>query len=213
MLQTVGFELEPERSWDMSSRAMLGLFVLFAIIALGACSQPTQEQQILEDVSAALGGRELIEAVTTLSIEGEGVMGNLGQDMTPDATSQTFAISDYIRVANLTTGRMRVERTRTPDFNYFRARTRSSRSSASTATSRTLLRRTAVRRAQPTPRRAPAARRTTTTRSRSFVPLGTRARRQPTPGPRTARVSWTSPPMTASRSRWRSTPPPSYRVT
>ena len=109
----------------MSSRTMLTLFVLyvlFAIITLGACNQPTPEQQILEDVSAALGGRARIEAVTTLSIEGEGVMGNLGQDMTPDATSQTFAISDYIQVVNLTTGRMRVERTRTPDFNYFRGR-------------------------------------------------------------------------------------------
>ena len=104
----------------MTSRATLALFVLFAIITLGACAQPTLEQQILDDASAALGGRGPIEAVTTLSIEGEGVMGNLGQDMTPDATSQTFAIRDYIQVADLTTGRMRVERTRTPNFNYFR---------------------------------------------------------------------------------------------
>ncbi len=101
----------------MTSRVLL---VLFATITLGACAQPTPEQQMLEDVSAALGGRGRIEAVTTLSIEGEGVMGNLGQDLTPNATSQTFAISDYRQVADLTTGRMRVERTRTPNFNYFR---------------------------------------------------------------------------------------------
>ncbi len=102
---------------------MLALFaIMFAITTLGACAQPTMEQQILEDATAALGGRGRIEAVTTLSIEGEGVMGNLGQDMTPDATSQTFTISDYMQVADLTTGRMRVERTRTPNFNYFRGK-------------------------------------------------------------------------------------------
>ena len=104
----------------MTSRALLVLFVLSAITMLGACAQPTLEQQMLEDVSAALGGLSRIEAVATLSIEGEGVMGNLGQDLTPDATSQTFAISDYRQLADLTTGRMRVERTRTPNFNYFR---------------------------------------------------------------------------------------------
>ena len=98
----------------------LAFVTLFAIATFGACAAPTPEQQILEDVSAALGGREGIEAALSLSIEGEGVMRNLGQDMTPDATSQTFTISDYTQSIDLTTGRMRVEQTRTPTFNYFR---------------------------------------------------------------------------------------------
>ncbi|HXV60357.1 MAG TPA: MBL fold metallo-hydrolase [Vicinamibacteria bacterium] len=103
----------------MKPRAWL---VMFALTAFAACAQPTPEQQILEDVSAALGGRERIEAATTLAIEGEGVMGNLGQDMTPEATSQSFGISDYRQAADLTTVRMRVEQTRTPNFDYFRGR-------------------------------------------------------------------------------------------
>ena len=94
--------------------------MLLAIATFGACAAPTPEQQILDDVAAALGGREALEAAQSLSIEGEGVMRNLGQDMTPDATSQTFTISDYTRSIDLTTGRMRVDQTRTPTFNYFR---------------------------------------------------------------------------------------------
>ena len=93
---------------------------LFAVAAFGACAAPTPEQQILDDVVAALGGREGLEAAQSLSIEGEGVMRNLGQDMTPDATSQTFTISDYTQSIDLTMERMRVEQTRTPTFNYFR---------------------------------------------------------------------------------------------
>jgi len=93
---------------------------LLAVATIGACAAPTPEQQTLDDVAAALGGREGLEAARSLSIAGEGVMRNLGQDMTPDATSQTFTISDYTQTIDLTTGRMRVEQTRTPTFNYFR---------------------------------------------------------------------------------------------
>ncbi|MEE8116212.1 MAG: MBL fold metallo-hydrolase [Gemmatimonadales bacterium] len=93
---------------------------LLAAIALSGCTPLTPDQQIVEDASAVLGGRERIEAVRTISIEGEGVLGNLGQDMTPEATTQTFTISDYTQRIDLTTGRSRIERTRTPTFTYFR---------------------------------------------------------------------------------------------
>jgi glyoxylase-like metal-dependent hydrolase (beta-lactamase superfamily II) len=80
------------------------------------------EQQSLDNALAALGGRERIEGVTTLSIDGEGAIGNLGQDMTFEATSQKFDISDYSLANDLEAGRLRVEQTRTPNFNYFRGR-------------------------------------------------------------------------------------------
>lgn len=104
----------------MSSRAWLGWFVVVA--TFGACAQRTPEQQVLADAAEALGGREAIEAASTLVIEGEGSMGNLGQDMTPEASSQTFAISGFRQASDLTTVRTRVEQTRTPEFNYFRGR-------------------------------------------------------------------------------------------
>jgi len=73
---------------------------LLAAAILSACAQSTPEQQTIND-AAALGGRDRILAVKTLIIEGEGSNGNLGQDVTPEATSQTFTVSDYKRAIDV----------------------------------------------------------------------------------------------------------------
>ena len=91
-------------------------------ILIGACAPRTPERRTIEDAARALGGREAIESASTLRIEGEGTMGNLGQDMTPEATGQTFTLTGYAQVFDLTSPRMRVEQTRTPEFEYFRGR-------------------------------------------------------------------------------------------
>ena len=91
-------------------------------ILVGACAPRTPERRTIEDAARALGGREAIESASTLRIEGEGTMGNLGQDMTPEATGQTFTLTGYTQVFDLTSPRMRVEQTRTPEFEYFRGR-------------------------------------------------------------------------------------------
>jgi len=96
------------------------ILVFVATAALSSCATETPEQQILSDAASALGGRDIIESTASLTIEGEGSMGNLGQDMTPDATSQHFAVTDYRRTVDLNQARARTEQTRTPDFNYFR---------------------------------------------------------------------------------------------
>ena len=93
-------------------------FVFAAAAALSACSQ-SPEQQIVADAASALGGQRRILAVKTLVIEGEGTNGNLGQDMTMDATSQQFAVSGYKRSLDLVNQRARTEQTRTPNFAYF----------------------------------------------------------------------------------------------
>src|SRR5437899_2020464 len=91
---------------------------LFAA-ALTACTQATPEQQIINDAAAAMGGRDRILAVKTLVIEGTGANGNLGQDMTPAATSQAFNLAGYKRAIDVAGGHARVEQTRTPNFTYF----------------------------------------------------------------------------------------------
>jgi glyoxylase-like metal-dependent hydrolase (beta-lactamase superfamily II) len=93
--------------------------VLVAAGAIGACAQATPEQQIINDAAEALGGAERIQAVKTLVIQGEGSNGNLGQDMTPEATGQAFKVTDYRRAIDIGAGRARVEQTRTPNFVYF----------------------------------------------------------------------------------------------
>src|SRR5438034_4068025 len=100
----------------MTRSALLALVV--AAVAT-ACAQPSPEQQIVNDAAAALGGRDRILAVKTLVIEGDGMNGNLGQDMTMDAASQAFQLSGYKRAIDVAGGRQRVEQTRTPNFAYF----------------------------------------------------------------------------------------------
>lgn len=92
---------------------------LFLALALAGCARPTPEQQFINDAAAALGGRARIAAVKTLTIEGEGVNYNLGQDMKPEAATQTFAVTGYKREIDLENGRQRVQQTRTPKFAYF----------------------------------------------------------------------------------------------
>ena len=93
--------------------------ILAATIALAGCARPTPEQQFVDDALAALGGEGRIAAVKSLTLEGTGVNYNLGQDMKPEAATQTFAVTGYKRVIDLGNGRQRVEQTRTPKFAYF----------------------------------------------------------------------------------------------
>src|SRR5438874_10290593 len=88
-------------------------------LCCSACAQSTPEQQIVNDAAAALGGRDRILAVKTLVIEGDGKNGNLGQDMTPEATTEAFMLSGYKRAIDVAGRRVRIEQTRTPNFAYF----------------------------------------------------------------------------------------------
>lgn len=87
---------------------------------LSGCATQTPEQQVVERAAAALGGRERVIAVRTLTLEdGSGRQYNLGQDMTPGAKGQTFAVSQLARRYDVPATRMRTELIRTPDFVYF----------------------------------------------------------------------------------------------
>src|SRR5688572_19302818 len=92
---------------------------LFAALVLSACSQAPPEQQFLDDAMEAIGGRSRVEAVKTLTLEGEGVNYNLGQDMKPEASGQQFAITGYKRQIDIANARQRIEQTRTPKFAFF----------------------------------------------------------------------------------------------
>ncbi|HYE87767.1 MAG TPA: MBL fold metallo-hydrolase [Vicinamibacterales bacterium] len=93
-----------------------------AVIALTGCSTTpsSPDQQFVDDVMRALGGRARIESGPRfLTIEGRGVQYNLGQDMKPEARTQTFEVTDYRRVIDVAQDRQRIEQTRTPRFAYF----------------------------------------------------------------------------------------------
>ena len=95
------------------------LFALLTAVALAGCSRPTPEQQIVNDAAQALGGGDRIAAVKTLIVEGDGTQYNLGQDVTPGASGQTFAVTGYKRAVDVAGGRVRTELTRRPNFTFF----------------------------------------------------------------------------------------------
>ena len=134
-----------------------------AMAVATACSKPTPEQQITNDAATALGGRDRILAVKTLVIEGEGVNGNLGQDVTPEATTQAFNLTDYKR-PSISWPACTDRTTRTPTFTHFQGQAPRKQCSASTATSATTWRRTAPPRACRTRRQEIGARTCTITR-------------------------------------------------
>jgi glyoxylase-like metal-dependent hydrolase (beta-lactamase superfamily II) len=95
------------------------MIALALAAGVAGCTRATPEQQVIADAASALGGAARVAAVTTLVLEGEGTHWNVGQDMTIDATGQTFAVTGYRRAVDLDAGRMRVQQTRTPNFLYF----------------------------------------------------------------------------------------------
>ncbi len=88
-------------------------------ISLSACTRLTPEQQVVSDAATALGGREHVLAAKTLVLEGSGTQYNLGQDLTPEASGETFTVTNYRRTMDLVSGRTRIELTRTPNFAFF----------------------------------------------------------------------------------------------
>ncbi|RPH60144.1 MAG: hypothetical protein EHM89_09430, partial [Acidobacteria bacterium] len=96
-----------------------GCLALLAAVMFAACSQPTPEQQVVNDAAAALGGADRILAVKTIVVEGEGTQYNLGQDVIPKASGQTFTVTEYKRAIDVAGGRARTELTRRPNFTFF----------------------------------------------------------------------------------------------
>ena len=95
------------------------LVIGYALLVVAGCTPKPPEQQFVDDALSAVGGRAQVEKVKTIAIEGNGVNYNLGQDMKPEASTQQFAVSGYLRKIDVEQGKQRVEQTRTPKFAYF----------------------------------------------------------------------------------------------
>ena len=89
-------------------------------LALGACAcaPPTPGMRAIDEVAAALGGRDRVEAVRTLVLEGQGEQPNIGQNMSPESDLRVWKVTQYKRIVDLAEGRMRVQVTRVPAFPF-----------------------------------------------------------------------------------------------
>ncbi len=95
------------------------VLALLSVLALAGCTRLTPEQQIVSDAATALGGRDRILAVKSLVIEGGGTHYNLGQDLVPGASGETFTVTGYRRAIDLGIARARIELTRVPNFPFW----------------------------------------------------------------------------------------------
>jgi glyoxylase-like metal-dependent hydrolase (beta-lactamase superfamily II) len=95
------------------------VMTVLCVLILAACTTSTPDQQFGADAVRAVGGRDRVTAVTMLVLEGRGTTANLGQDMTWEAATQAFDLSNVRRVADLSRARVRTTQTRTPNFLYF----------------------------------------------------------------------------------------------
>lgn len=66
--------------------------------------------------ATALGGKDKIEAVHSLIIEGAGNEPDLGQNVTPEAPLPVWKLISYKRTIDPVNGRMRIEQSRVPQF-------------------------------------------------------------------------------------------------
>ena len=99
------------------SRSRALAFLL--LITSAACTRPTEERRTIDDAAAALGGAERLLAVKTFVIEGEGTHYQLGQDVAPGASGQTWAVTEYRRAIDVPAERARTELVRVPKFTYW----------------------------------------------------------------------------------------------
>src|SRR5215831_16469317 len=99
------------------------LCVVAVIAAATGCTQTAPEHKVINEVVEALGGRQKVLAVKTLTIQGEGPAPNVGQNTMPDGELPVWKVTEFRRVIDLPNHRMRMTQTRTAQFLFANANT------------------------------------------------------------------------------------------
>jgi len=71
---------------------------------------------VIRDAAAALGGKDRIMSVRTLTIDGSGTAMALGQNAAPDGHLPVWKVTGFREAIDLTRGRMRLQQVRTAQF-------------------------------------------------------------------------------------------------
>src|SRR5215475_8027977 len=99
------------------------LCVVAVVAAATGCTQTAPEHKVINEAADALGGRQKVLAVKTLTIEGEGPAPNVGQNTMPDGELPVWKVTEFKRTIDLPTHRMRTTQTRTAQFLFANANT------------------------------------------------------------------------------------------
>ncbi|MBI3049342.1 MAG: MBL fold metallo-hydrolase [Acidobacteria bacterium] len=106
---------------DSPCLSLLAMLVVVSFVSAPVRAQ-SSARQIIEDAAAALGGRERIQAVKTLVVEGQGKEFSFGQgarwsEMGQEAS--VWKVLSYRRAYELAGARARFEQTRTPLYAFY----------------------------------------------------------------------------------------------
>jgi glyoxylase-like metal-dependent hydrolase (beta-lactamase superfamily II) len=77
---------------------------------------PVRRATTLDDVARAMGGRDRVLAIRTLSLEGRGENYNFGQNLSPEADLPVFEVTEYRRLFDFPQRRWRQEQVRVARF-------------------------------------------------------------------------------------------------
>lgn len=94
----------------------VGFLALCFAVLLSGCGHGQPEPKVIEDAAKALGGKDRILAVKTLTIEGQATDTNLGQNVLPEGELPVWKVSDYKQTIDTAGGRMRIQELRTAQF-------------------------------------------------------------------------------------------------
>jgi Metallo-beta-lactamase superfamily len=99
--------------------------ILLAILAAGAtaCDRTPPERRAVVDAADAMGGRQKVLDVKTLTVEGEGNAPNVGQNTMPDSELPNWRVTAFKRTIDLPNHRMQMQQTRTAQFLFANANT------------------------------------------------------------------------------------------
>jgi glyoxylase-like metal-dependent hydrolase (beta-lactamase superfamily II) len=92
-------------------------WIVLVAALLCACNRHP-ELKAVRAAADAMGGRDRILAVKTLTIEGEGENPNLGQNVTPDAALTVWKVTGFKQTIDVEKGRMRLEQVRNAQFPF-----------------------------------------------------------------------------------------------
>src|SRR5215467_13511881 len=99
------------------------LCVVGFVAAATGCTRTSPEHRMINDVVEALGGRQPVLAVKTLTIQGEGPAPNVGQNTMPDSELPVWKVTEFKRTIDLPNHRMRTTQVRTALFLFANAST------------------------------------------------------------------------------------------
>jgi glyoxylase-like metal-dependent hydrolase (beta-lactamase superfamily II) len=93
------------------------MWALAAVVGAVAFGQ-APEMKVVTSAAEALGGKDKIQAVKTLIIEGSGINPNIGQNPLPESALLNWNVPEFKRSMDLANGRMRVEQHRIAQFPF-----------------------------------------------------------------------------------------------